>query len=49
MSTSLTNGEPIDSVWDPFKETMRTMYLVENRSLEQVRSKMKTVHQFEAT
>ena len=49
MSSSVANGNPIDPVWDPYKETMRTLYLVEYRSLEEVRSEMETKHQFFAT
>lgn len=49
MSSSVTNSNPIDPTWDPFKETMRTLYLVECHSLEEVRSEMATKCQFFAT
>jgi Clr5 domain len=49
MSTSLTNAGPNDSVWDRYKETIRALYLDENRNLEEVRSEMKTMYQFDAT
>jgi hypothetical protein len=49
MSSSVANGDPIDPVWDPFKETMRTLYLTKYRSLEEVRSEMATKYQFFAT
>jgi len=49
MSSSLTNAEPTDSVWDRFKETIRALYLDQNRNLEGVRSEMKNMYQFDAT
>lgn len=49
MSKSMINGDPIDLDWDPFKETIRILYLVENRSLENVRREMATKYQFIAT
>jgi Clr5 domain len=49
MSTSLTNTEPIDSVWDRFKETICALYLNENRNLEDVRTEMKNTYEFNAT
>jgi hypothetical protein len=49
MSSSVTNSNPIDPDWGLFKETMRTLYLVECRSLEEVRNEMKTKYQFSAT
>jgi Clr5 domain len=49
MSGSVTNSNPIDPEWDLFKEAMRILYLVECRSLEEVRNEMKTKYQFSAT
>jgi Clr5 domain len=49
MSISVNNGDSVDPVWDPFKDTMRTLYLAENRTLEDVRSEMANVYQFSAT
>ena len=45
----MANSNSIDPAWDPFKEIMRTLYLVEYRSLEEVRSEMATKYQFFAT
>lgn len=46
MSMSVTTGDPNDAVWASFKEALRTLFLVEDRSLKQVRSEMATRHQF---
>lgn len=49
MSHSVIADDLVDPVWDPVKEIIRTLYLVENRNLKEVRSKMATEYQFLAT
>lgn len=49
MSLSITHGDPIDAVWEPVKEALRTLYLVEDRNLKEVRDEMAITYKFRAT
>ena len=49
MSSFISGSGPSDCEWDHFKETIRFLYLTENRKLEGlggVRNEMEERHQF---
>ena len=49
MSSFISDRGPSDCEWDRFKETIRSLYLTENRKLEGlggVRNEMEERHQF---
>jgi len=49
MSSFISDSGPSDCEWDRFKETIRSLYLTENRKLEGlggVRNEMEERHQF---
>ena len=48
MSGPMANGDANDSVWETFRDTIRTLYLVEGHSLEEVISEMTTKYLFTA-
>ncbi|MCJ1280611.1 hypothetical protein MMC21_008440 [Puttea exsequens] len=49
MSGPMANGDANDSVWETFRDTIRTLYLVEGHSLEEVISEMTTKYLFTAS
>jgi hypothetical protein len=49
MPDSTTNSGPTDLVWDSFKEHIKTLYLKEDKTLDEVKMDMATKYQFSAT
>jgi len=49
MSRPMVDSDATDSVWETFRDTIRTLYLVEDRSLAEVMNEMTTEHQFTRT
>lgn len=46
MSDAMADADATDAVWDAFRETIRTLYLVEDHSLEEVMTEMTTGYHF---
>lgn len=49
MPDAVAIGDAADSAWEPLKETVRTLYLVKDRSLEEVMREMASKHSLAAT
>lgn len=49
MSGSLDNKAAADTLWELNKELLRRLYLLENKTLSEVKVIMAESHQFEAT
>jgi hypothetical protein len=49
MVMPIARGGANDSLWEDFRDTIRTLYLIEDNSLEEVKNKMATRHGFTAT
>jgi hypothetical protein len=49
MSGPMANSNVADLSWETWRDTIRTLYLVEDHSLEEVMNEMTTKYQFTAT
>ena len=49
MTEPKRNGNRTDLEWESFREVIRTLYVVQDLSLENVRNEMKERHDFAAT
>lgn len=49
MVVTTAKGGADDSLWEDFRNTIRTLYLTEDKSLEEVKNEMTTRYGFTAT
>jgi hypothetical protein len=49
MVAPIAKGGADDLLWEGFRDTIRTLYLIEDNSLEEVKNKMTTRYGFTAT